>query len=78
MLALGTFVVSAGVLLLGPLFAHAQSLPVSTSTLETFLGTTFDLGFNTILYVLGIIWPYLIVVGIVWIFWKIGRSFFRR
>jgi len=53
-------------------------LPVATSTLETFLGTTFDLGFDTILYVLGIIWPYLIVVGIVWIFWKIGRSFFRR
>jgi len=53
-------------------------LPVATSTLTTFLDTTFELGFNTILYVLGVIWPYLIVVGMVWIFWRIGRSFFRR
>jgi len=53
-------------------------LPVATSTLTTFLDTTFELGFDTILYVLGVIWPYLIVVGIVWIFWRIGRSFFRR
>jgi len=53
-------------------------LPVATSTLETFLTDTFQLGFDTILYVLGYIWPFLIVVGIVWIFWRIGRSFFRR
>lgn len=53
-------------------------LPVATSTLTTFLDTTFELGFDTMLYVLGVIWPYLIVVGILWIFWRIGRSFFRR
>jgi len=50
---------------------------VSTSTVETFLSTTFSTGVNQMLYVLGEIWPYLITVAIVWIFWRVGRSFFR-
>lgn len=61
-----------------PLFAFAQTLPVATSTLDSFLDDTFQLGFESILYVLGVIWPYLVVIGILWIFWRIGRSFFRR
>jgi len=50
---------------------------IATSTVEGLLTTTFSQGFNMILYVLGVIWPYLIVVATVWIFWRVGRSFFR-
>lgn len=50
---------------------------VSTSTLETFLDTTFSTGINQMLYVLGVIWPYLITVAVLFIFWRVGRSFFR-
>lgn len=64
--------------LVAPIAAFAQTLPVATTTLDTFLDTTFTLGFESILYVLGVIWPYLVVVGILWIFWRVGRSFFRR
>jgi len=65
--------------LLSAVATHAAGvLPVATSTLNDFLDDNFQLGFTTILYVLGVIWPYLIVVGIVWIFWKIARSFFHR
>jgi len=50
---------------------------IATSTLEAFLGTTFDLGISTMLYALGVIWPYLVTVAVLFLFWKIGRSFFR-
>lgn len=47
------------------------------AAMESFLTDTFTLGFNQILYVLGYIWPYLITVAILFIFWRVGRSFFR-
>jgi len=50
---------------------------ISTSTAEAFLDDTFTQGANMLLYVLGVIWPYLITVAIVYLFWRVGRSFFR-
>jgi len=52
-------------------------MPIATSTLETFLSDTFTTGINQMLYVLGEIWPYLITVAVLYIFWNVGRSFFR-
>jgi hypothetical protein len=37
----------------------------------------FGKSFESVVYVFTFIWPYLIVIAFVWIFWKIGRSFFR-
>lgn len=50
---------------------------VSTSTLETFLSNVFGDGLDMILYALETIWPYLILVAIVFMFWRIGKKFFK-
>jgi len=50
---------------------------IATSTLETFLGTTFGLGVNSALYLFGEIWPYLITIGVIVVFWRVGRAFFK-
>jgi len=50
---------------------------VATSTLTTFLGDIFGAGLNMILYILGVVWPYLMVIGIVFAFWRIGKAVFR-
>jgi len=52
-------------------------LPVSLDSLAEFLGNVFGLGINTMVSVLEVIWPYLIVVAVLYIFWRVGRSFFR-
>jgi len=52
-------------------------LPVDISALNAFLGNVFGLGINTMVDVLETIWPYLIVVAVLYIFWRVGKSFFK-
>lgn len=49
---------------------------VATSTLENLLANTFTAGLDMVLYVLGFIWPYIMVVGIVYLFWRLGKRIF--
>jgi len=51
-------------------------MAVATSTLTTFLGSVFGNGLDTALAILLIAWPYIMTVGVIYFFWRLGKKAF--
>lgn len=51
-----------------------STLPVNSTQLAGFFGALWDQGFNLLFGVLTQIYPYLIVLAIAWMLWRIARG----